>query len=161
MECQDFRITLNDLEKNLTDFIWNDIHQRELDVVYREEYVGGLNLQDPHTKMLTYRITWLHELFKGDPKSIEFHLANSVIGTHGHIKGFKLLHASSKYDRNIENSLYKNSVKAWRQINPVFCPGGLQSIRREGVYENMLLVDENDRPFKYPSRIPAYAPEYI
>ena len=38
LECQDFPTTLkNDLDKNLTDFIWNDIHQRELDVVYREE----------------------------------------------------------------------------------------------------------------------------
>ena len=162
LECQDFPITLkNDLDKNLTDFIWNDIHQRELNVVYREECVGGLNLQDPHTKMLTYRITWLHELFKGDPKSIELHLANSLIGNHGQIKGIKLLHASSKYDKNIENSFYKNSMKAWRQINPIFCPGNLQSIRRDVVYENMLLVDDNCRPFKYPSRIPAYAPEYI
>ena len=52
-------------------------------------------------------------------------------------------------------------MKAWRQINPVFCPGNLQSIRRDVVYENMLLVDDNCKPFKYPSRIPAYAPEYV
>ena len=52
-------------------------------------------------------------------------------------------------------------MKAWRQINPVFCLGSLQFIRREGVYGNMLLVDENDRPFKYPSLILAYAPEHI
>ena len=162
LECQDFPTILKkDLDKNITDFVWNDIHQRELDVLYRNLSEGGLNLQDSDIKMSTFRIKWLCELLQSDPKSIECFLANQLIGNSGKIKGLKLLHANKNNDKNIDNLFYKNALKQWRKLNAVFRPGNIQDIQRDWIYDNNLLMDENGNTFKCPSRCPAYAPEYI
>ena len=63
---------------NITDFVWNDIHQRELDVLYRNLREGVLNLQDSELKMSTFRIKWLCELLQSDPKSIECFFSKSA-----------------------------------------------------------------------------------
>ena len=47
----------NDLDKMLANFIWNDIHQRNMEVLYMDYKNGGLQLQDIDTKMKTFR--WL------------------------------------------------------------------------------------------------------
>ena len=111
--------------------------------------------------MKTYRVVWLLELLQSDEKSIERFLANTLIGKHGMIKGLSILHSDSTIDNLIPNSFYKKAVKAWRELNPLFTPGSMQSIRREGVYNNTILVDENGNAFKQPPRIPPYAPEYF
>ena len=114
LECLDFPISLKkDFDKNLSDFIWNDIHQRELDVLYRKDSAGGLNLQDTTVKMKTYRVVWLLELQQSNEKSIERFLANTLIGKHGLIKGLSILYSDNTNDNLISNSFYKNAVKAW------------------------------------------------
>ena len=92
----------------VANFVWNDIHQRELGVLYRSYGEGGLKLQDTEIKTNAFRIFWLSELFEKDAKSIERFLADTLLGKQGNIKGLKLLYASNKYDNNIENSFYKN-----------------------------------------------------
>ena len=163
LECQDLPKNMNkDLDKLIADFVWNDIHQRELDVLYRKYENGGLNLQDSDTKMKTFRSKWMSELLiNSDPLSIERFLADTLIGNHGILKGLKLIYASNKYDNCIKNEFYKNVIKTWRLLKIIPKPGKLQDIRRDGVFDNLLLVDENGKCFKRPSHIPAYAPEYM
>ena len=103
LECQDLPKNLKtDLDKMLANFIWNDIHQRSLDVLYRNYDEGGLKLQDTEIKTNTFRILWLSELFQSDAKSIKRFLGNTLIGMHGKIKGLKLMYASNKYDNKVE-----------------------------------------------------------
>ena len=75
----------------ISDFINNDIHQRELDVLYRKFEDGGLNLQDPLTKRDTLRIMWLSDVLQSDPGSIERFLVNSLMSCHPKVKGLKAL----------------------------------------------------------------------
>ena len=42
-----------------------------------------------------------------------------------------------------------------------YYPKNINSIRRDSIYENVLLLDNNGKCFKAPSRCPAYAPEYF
>ena len=72
LECQDCALDVKkDLDRLISDFIWNDIYQRELDVLYRKFEDGGLNLQDPLTKRDTLWIMWLSDVLQSDPGSIE------------------------------------------------------------------------------------------
>ena len=68
LECQDLPKNMNkDLDKLIADFVWNDMHQRELDVLYRKYENGGLNLQDSDTKMKTFWSMWMSELLNCNP----------------------------------------------------------------------------------------------
>ena len=92
LECQDCALDVKkDLDRLISDFIWNDIHQRELDVLYRKFEDGGLNLQDPLTKRDTLRIMWLSDVLQSDPGSIERFLVNSLMSCHPKVKGLKAL----------------------------------------------------------------------
>ena len=42
-----------------------------------------------------------------------------------------------------------------------FYPNRVQDIRRDWIYESILLKDDDGRVFKPPSNIPAYAPEFF
>ena len=162
LECQDIPKNLkNDLDKMLANFIWNDIHQRNMEVLYMDYKNGGLQLQDIDTKMKTFRIKWLSELLHCMPKSIERHLADTLVGKHNLIYGLKLSYSTNKFDNDINNFFYRNALKMWRSIQVTFRPGNIHEIRRDWVYENSLLKDENGKSFKPPSYFPAYAPEYI
>ena len=79
------KVLKKDLDRLITDFFWKDIHQRDLEVLYRPYSEGGLKLQDADTKMKTYRIMWLADLCESDNFSIEKHLANDLIGNHRNI----------------------------------------------------------------------------
>ena len=162
LECQDLSKKLcKDLERMLADFIWKDVHQREMEVLYTKLDCGGLNLQDPSTKQKALRVKWLSEVLHGDSNSIKYFLASSLIGKHDNIKGCKLAVSSNHYDNLIKNDFYKNVIKSWRVLRITFNPGSIQSIRRDSVYYNILLADENGNVFKRPNYIPPYAPEYI
>ena len=162
LECQDLpKLFKKDLDRLITDFFWKDIHQRDLEVLYRPYSDGGLNLQDADTKMKTYRIMWLADLCESDSFSIEKHLANDLIGNHRNIKGLKITYSSKKYDNNIENDFYKNAIKIWRTMNINFHPGRLQDIQRDWIYDSFLLKDDDGNMFKPPINIPAYAPEFF
>ena len=56
---------------------------------------------------------------------------------------------------------YKNAIKSFREIKAYYLPGSIQDIRRDCIYENHLLLNDDGNPFKSPSRFPPYAPEYI
>ena len=130
--AQDLPKNMNkDLDKLIADFVWNDIHQRELDVLYRKDENGGLYLQDSDTKMKTFRSKWMSEILNCDPLSIERFLADTLIGNHGILKGLKLTYVSNKYDNCIKNEFYKNVIKTWRLLKIIPNPGKLQDIRRD------------------------------
>ena len=111
--------------------------------------------------MKTLRIKWLRELLSCENSHVEKFLSNKLIGKHKKIVGLKILNASNRYDKNIFSSFYKNAVKAWRILSVHFFPGSINDIRRDWVYDNILLKDDDGRVFKPPSFIPPYAPEFM
>ena len=111
LECQDFPKDLKkDLENLISSFIWNDIHQRSLDVLYCDYGEGGLRLQCPEVKQDALRIRWLSDVLQSDENSIERFLVNSLISTHQKIKGLKVL-SSVNHDKEISNIFYKKCCK--------------------------------------------------
>ena len=161
LECQDCALDVKkDLDRLISDFIWNDIHQRELDVLYRKFEDGGLNLQDPLTKRDTLRIMWLSDVLQSDPGSIERFLVNSLMSCHPKVKGLKAL-SSTIHEKNISNDFYKNALKSFRMLKANFIPKDINSIRRDWIYDNTLLVNDQGDPFKAPRRFPPYAPEFF
>ena len=104
--------------------------------MYRKYENGGLNLQDSDTKMKTFRSMWISELLNCDPN--------------WQTRDFKEFEtdASNKYDNCIKNEFYKNLIKTWRLLKIILKPSKLQDIRRDGVFDNLLLVDENGKCFK-------------
>ena len=95
----------------ITDYIWNDLHQRELGVLYLSLAEGGLNLQDPNIKSEVFRIKWLCQVLQSDDSSIESFLVNSLIGVHEKINGLRILVSSNVYDKKITNDFYKSAVE--------------------------------------------------
>ena len=162
LESQDIPSNmLKDFNNLISDFVWNDLHQAQLAHLHQKHIDGGLNLQDIELKMKSYRIKWLRDLALCDDSFVEKSLANSLIGKHGKIVGLKILNASNVYDKQISSPFYKNAVKAWRILCIDFQPGSIADIRRDWVYESILLKDDDGRVFKPPSFIPPYAPEFI
>ena len=161
LECQDFPKDLKkDLENLLSSFIWKDIHQRSLDVLYCDYGDGGLRLQSPEVKQNALRIRWLSDVMQSDENSIERFLVNNLISTHQKIKGLKVL-SSVNHDKEISNTFYKNAVNSYRLMKVKYYPKDMNSIRRDWIYDNQYLLDADGKPFKPPSRFPPYAPEFI
>ena len=122
---------------------------------------GGLNLQDICLKKQALRVKWLIHLTQCDDSCIEKHLSNTLIGRHKKIVGLKILHASHKFDKDIQCEFYREAIKAWRIIFHSYVPKNMLDIKRDWIYENVLLKDDDGRIFKPPSHFPAYAPEYF
>ena len=161
LECQDFPKDLKkDLENLLSSFIWKDIHQRSLDVLYCDYGDGGLRLQSPEVKQNALRIRWLSDVMQSDENSIERFLVNNLISTHQKIKGLKVL-SSVNHDKEISNTFYKNAVNSYRLMKVKYYPKDMNSIRRDWIYDNQYLLDADGKPFKPPSCFPPYAPEFI
>ena len=161
LECQDLpKDFKKDLDNLLSNFIWNDIHQRNLDVLHCDYDHGGLRLQDPETKQNALRIRWLSEVMQSDQNSIERYLVNNLISAHPKIKGLKVLF-SINHDKEISNVFYKNAVKSYRLMKVTFYPKDMNSIRRDWIYDSQLLVDTEGNSFKPPTRFPPYAPEFF
>ena len=162
LECQDIPSCINkDLNSIVKDFVWNDLHQRELDVLYRPFEEGGLCLQDPETKSKALRVRWLTQVLQSDQSSIERFLVNSLIGVIMKFNGLKIIFANHNMDNKIAHNFYKIAVKSFRSLKMTYHPKNINSIRRDSIYENVLLLDNNGKCFKAPSRCPAYAPEYF
>ena len=162
LESQDIPNHLLKILNNLiSDFVWNDLHQCQFSHLHDEYQDGGLNLQDIELKMKALRVKWLRYLVTKENCHIEKFLANKLIGKLKQIFGLKILNASDRYDKNIPSSFYKNAVVAWRILSPHFFPVCINDIRRDWVYDNILLKDDDGRVFKPPSFIPPYAPEYM
>ena len=162
IECQDIpNVLKKDLNKMIADYIWNDLHQRELGVLYLSLAEGGLNLQDPNIKSEVFRIKWLCQVLQSDDSSIESFLVNSLIGVHEKIKGLRILVSSNAYDKKINNDFYKNAVENFRRLDVKFYPKDIHSIRRNWIYNSQILTDSNGLCFKPPPRFPAYAPEFF
>ena len=64
-------------------------------------------------------------------------------------------------DNKIAHNFYKIAVKSFRSLKMTYHPNNINSIRRDSIYENVFLLDNNGKCFKAPSRCPAYAPEYF
>ena len=150
--------SLNQLIKN---FIWNGIHQVNFESLHDRYEEGGIGLQDISTKQNALRINWLKQILACDENHIEKHLANVLIGKHMKIYGLKILHYSNRFDKDIPSSFYRTAVKAWRVVFKNFIPGSVSKIKRDWIYENILLKDDDGRVFKPPSQVPPYAPEFI
>ena len=78
LECQDLpKDFKKDLDNLLSNFIWNDIHQRNLDVLHWDYDHGGFRLQDHEAKQNALRIRWLSEVLQSDQNSIEGYFVNN------------------------------------------------------------------------------------
>ena len=52
-------------------------------------------------------------------------------------------------------------MTAWRLVFQNYTPKNVHSIKRDWIYDNILLKDDDGRVFKPPSFIPPYAPEFF
>ena len=150
-----------DFNNLITDFIWKDIHQVQLSVLHESYETGGLNLQDIELKRKALRVNWIKHLILCKESDIEKHLSNILIGKHKKIVGLKILNASNRYDKDIPCEFYKEAVKAWRIIFHSYIPKNVNDIKRDWIYDNVLLKDDDGRIFKPPSNFPPYAPEFF
>ena len=62
--------------------------------------------------------------------------------------GLKILHASHKFDKDIQCEFYREAIKAWRIIFHSYVPKNMLDIKRDWIYENVLLKDDDGRIFK-------------
>lgn len=162
LESQDMPSSLiKEINRMITNFVWNDIHQTELTALHEQYTFGGLNLQDIEVKMKALRVKWIRELVNKNKEMIERFLCDYLIGKHGKFYGLKIINYDKKYDNNIKNDFYKSAVKVWKQMFYMYKPPSVNEIRRDWIYDNILLQDDDGRIFKPPSYIPPYAPEFI
>ena len=152
---------LTEFNSLISNFVWKDIHQVQFNCLHENYKEGGLNLQDICLKKQALRVKWLIHLTQCDDSCIEKHLSNILIGRHKKIVGLKILHASHKFDKDIQCEFYREAIKAWRIIFHSYVPKNMLDIKRDWIYENVLLKDDDGRIFKPPSHFPAYAPEYF
>ena len=152
---------LKEINTLIKDFIWKDIHQIQFDCLHERYDDGGIGLQDITLKKQALRLKWLKFLISCEKCHVENHLANVMIGNHKGIVGLKILSSSSKYDKNIMCSFYREAVKAWHAVILNYVPKNVLEIQRDWIYENILLKDDDGRVFKPPSVIHPCVPEYF
>ena len=162
LESQDIPLNLmKDLNTLIKNFTWKGAPQVQFNSLHDRYEEGGLNLQDIFLKKQALRLKWLRDLVLSEDDSIEKFLANSLIGKHEKIVGLKILHSKGKFDKKIPCLFYRESVTAWRLVFQNYTPKNVHSIKRDWIYDNILLKDDDGRVFKPPSFIPPYAPEFF
>ena len=93
--------------------------------------------------------------------SIERYVVNNLISAHSKIKGLKVL-SSINHDKEISNVFYKNAVKSYLLMKVTFHPKDMNSIRRDWIYDNQILVDTTEgNSVKPPTFFPVYTPEFF
>ena len=152
---------LKDINNLIKAFVWKDIHQIQFDCLHEKYDDGGIGLQDITLKKQALRLKWLKFLISCEKCHVETHLANVMIGNHKGIVGLKILSASSKFDKNIKCSFYREAVKAWHAVIQNYFPKNVLEVQRDWIYENILLKDDDGRVFKPPSIIHPCVPEYF
>ena len=143
-------------------FIWNGYHQRPLSVLIWPYDMGGLSLQSIETKIKTLRIRWLERLMTQKHLECERNIVDQCIGNvNNYIKGLEIIKYSKNYERYIDSSYYKNAYNIWRKNKISFWPKDLESIKKDWIYYNILLTDDDGRVFKPPGRIENNLPNYF
>ena len=158
--------TLDELNRMIKAYFWNDLHQRELKVICYPYHEGGLNLQSIVYKMNAFRIKWLSELLGKDSTKIERWLADHLIGTKNQVFGLKIINYRTSDLNHIKNSFYRKAVKIWQCMNISYRPKNITSIKNDYIYENILLKDDDGRVYKPPGYyqnrgFPSYVPLYF
>lgn len=162
LECQDIPKNIrNEINNMIMNFIWNDLHQRDISVVHQLYIDGGLELHDIQAKQKTFRIIWLKSILDSGKFSIERHLANTAIGKYKGVYGVCFLNHNKGLVKFVKNMFYRESIKNWKELEICFMPGEMNSIKRNWIYEHILIKDDDGKMFKPPTHIPPYAPEFI